>query len=618
MVLASRGSSTQLVSHGSTSNLGEAKSSKQARRHSHPIKRNTSSGRLAGTGKAAFAFTTLADDAQAQEEAPAIVPRRHSKTNLHGFGETKRPKQARKGSKGSKGSRVSLNELAHEETGNTSRDEGWESATDGPSPSDQPLARAALLPDTDTDTIDTRKLIDAPIAIASPPKPSPRPSNAMPASGTPHRHAATAEAARGQAHLESRDYFDDKHSPILAGSPSLKRLLPQQIRKLSSSSTIRSYRSDHSTASNYAAPRMSSSLRTKSAVRPVLDVSQAQGDFHEPSRAQSDSPARAVAGPSSVRQLETTPLRRASHNRQASAASNVSSARAGNQSMSDLTHRLRNAAGASPKRETAGFDPIRRASGYFGSIKSLANLAGAAIVSTTSVSPPSAAPSQTRHPLTSSEGPPARPAQVTFRTPAVKTPNHIVSKFVSSADPPPPTPLSESPRDMASGSQRGVPRSMSVASLSRTQHKMNLQRDAPLGITMLAGTTHGSRSDLALLPQLPFSNSPRTSLGQPAWPHGSEVRLGEGVPSPDEHGPPPKVGPLNAPAGKLQAQAGLQRWAQAIVREAERIDREHETIRRFRDPLQESFTRVLAKRPEIAAVTSSSSSSVSRGRMSDR
>jgi hypothetical protein len=324
----------------------------------------------------------------------------------------------------------------------------------------------------------------------------------------------------------------DRSSPSFPfpamSSPRAGRSRPPPLRKSSTSSTLAP---SVISATSAHAPGTPGLRRGPAPLAPRLDLSAGKGELDgtSPPRSRNmvPSPASATSAPHSGGKGKEQAL---AHKRGELLAT-----------PSDATERLREVNAAAGKRQRTvsemGNAPeaLRRASGYFGSWRRGGGEQRTIVESPVNEAPPP--PSfnplkQKAQPLISKFCSP------TYSSFGSQSPS---SKSDSVAVAPMSTLTSSSPTE-------GPPRrTVSNVSLSRTQQKLLLQRDAPMA---------------------PES----TSLLYPS----------AGSPAPA----------LNTPALRQTAQANLQRWAQAIVREAERIDKEHATVRRFRNPVEESWRRL--------------------------
>ncbi|KAK4703937.1 hypothetical protein P7C70_g2276, partial [Phenoliferia sp. Uapishka_3] len=198
--------------------------------------------------------------------------------------------------------------------------------------------------------------------------------------------------------------------------------------------------------------------------------------------------------------------------------------------------------------QTAPSSPSRRQSGYFASLRNLANLPAFT---------PTPSPSSSLRPShampTSLNGSGTNLSKGKTRSPPSKTQTFLVSKFVEPL-PSETSPLSVSPsqqpafaglagRTLSSANLAG-------ASMSRTQQKALLARDAPYWATGKPNE-HGSHQ----------SNAGKLSR------NGSVV------------GEPQKT----------------HKWAIGLAKEVERIEKQHGAVEKWRDPLGESLERTLEK-----------------------
>ena len=139
-----------------------------------------------------------------------------------------------------------------------------------------------------------------------------------------------------------------------------------------------------------------------------------------------------------------------------------------------------------------------------------------------------------------------------------------------------------------------------MRSSSRASRKMLTQRDGPFFAGEDGyGNTENEQN----------AGSYRSSVASDEDGHHVPMRTPmSGTSTPLHGGPSPGPGvmpqfehrtsgglPLTRP-NSTQLQPMIQRWIVGLAREAERIDRQHITTRRFCDPVQLSFARILEKR----------------------
>jgi hypothetical protein len=314
--------------------------------------------------------------------------------------------------------------------------------------------------------------------------------------------------------------------PAISSPNRAGRSRPRALRKSSTSSTLTA---SILSATSAHAPGTPGLRRGPTPLAPRLDLSAGKGEIDGSSPPRSRHVATSPASATGVSHSEGKPHEHVS----------VAHKRGDSVSSSDVTERLREVTAAAGKRQRTlsemGNTPEvpRQASGYFGGWRRGHSEQRA--ISETPASeapPPPHAPKQKAQPLISKF---CSPTYSSFgsQSPSSRSepPTLAPMSTLHSSSPPEPSPR----------------RNVSSVSLSRTQQKLLLQRDAPMA-------------------------SESTSLLYPS----------AGSPAPA----------LNTPALRQTAQANLQRWAQAIVREAERIDKEHATVRRFRNPVEESWRRL--------------------------
>jgi hypothetical protein len=395
----------------------------------------------------------------------------------------------------------------------------------GTSPIESPHPRDANhdLPDIDEQL---RKVeLSAPVEHSGTPKASaPRPrsvpatmSSVKPANQTtPTPPLSSADGGKSPGRSPSYPF------PVV--SPRKNR--PPQLRKSSTSSTLAP---SIVSSTSVHAPSTPGLRRAPTPLAPRLDLTSCKGeiDSTSPPRVREMRPAPGSAPNPSEHAFP--------HKRGESVATTTAGA--------DAKERLREftsapASGGGKRQRTVSemgnaIDTRRRTSGYFSSWR---RAVGENTVSESPTSSANNAPKQKTQPLISKfcspfNFPMGSHSPPTKLEPPVPTMSSVVS-------PPSTATNAEPPR-----------RTISNVSLSRTQQKLLLQRDAPL-----------APEPTSLL--YPSASSPAPASA------------------------------LNTPALRQTAQANLQRWAQAIVREAERIDKEHATVRRFRNPVEESWRRL--------------------------
>lgn len=376
--------------------------------------------------------------------------------------------------------------------------------------------------------------------------------------------------------------------PTSSGPPSPQapaKYRPRQARK-SSNASLASIASTRSLAASFhglMGPPSPAFRRTASSLAPTVDrgtvatghVFESTGMGHRRNGSMSSLRSlrsvveAAEAGPSGMGERRTSTMG-ANEGRQAVRRLKLANLSAGSDAGGAGTVGGGAAAALASLGGTRPAPAKRSASGYFATLRGLANIPG--------LTPPSPAPSPP--PTRLSMPPPTSTNPTATLKPRVspRMSQPVISKFI---EPTPNSAYSSSPSHLSSvspvrtrgplfarQSQQGSSSTASLGAMSRTQQKALLARDAPYwsngsstgGSGIADPIASGSAGYYSQFPTLPLSISTKPRSGEE----------------------------------KARAD-GMQKWAMGLVREAERIERQYRSVGKWRDPLGESLERVLPK-----------------------